>query len=111
MRIAILATLLLLAIYTALAMLKIGRDANATPQQNLTLASRTETLAARLDAEGAALRGGLMAAKEILERKADPPLDAAQFANAAAALSTTGIGAVAPMPTEDAVRAFIGTRA
>jgi len=41
----------------------------------------------------------------------DPPLDAAQFANAAAALSTTGIGAVAPMPTEDAVRAFIGTRA
>ena len=78
MRIAILATLLLLAIYTALAMLKIGREANATPPQNLTLTSRTETLAARLDAEGVALRGGLMAAKEILERSADPPLDAAE---------------------------------
>ncbi len=37
----------------------------------------------------------------------DAPLQAAQFANAAAALSTTGIGAVAPMPTEAAVRDFI----
>lgn len=92
MRIAILATLLLLAIYTALAMLKIGRDANATPQQNLTLASRTETLAARLDAEGAALRGGLMAAKEILERKADPPLDAAEAGLAVANGAAIAVG-------------------
>ncbi|MDP1599308.1 PAS domain-containing sensor histidine kinase [Phenylobacterium sp.] len=92
MRIAILATLLLLAIYTALAMLKIGRDANATPPQNLTLASRTETLAARLDAEGAALRGGLMAAKEILERKADPPLDAAEAGLAVADGAAIAVG-------------------
>ena len=37
----------------------------------------------------------------------DPPLAAARFANAAAALSTTGVGAVAPMPTEAAVRDFM----
>jgi 2-dehydro-3-deoxygluconokinase len=32
---------------------------------------------------------------------------AARYANAAAALSTTGYGAVAPIPTADAVRAFL----
>lgn len=37
----------------------------------------------------------------------DAPPDAARFANAAAALSTTGAGAVAPMPDEAAVRAFL----
>ena len=37
----------------------------------------------------------------------DAPLEAARFANAAAALSTTGVGAVAPMPTEAAVRDFL----
>jgi len=34
----------------------------------------------------------------------DAPLDAARYANAAAALSTTGYGAVAPLPLPDAVR-------
>ena len=35
------------------------------------------------------------------------PLDAARYANAAAALSTTGYGAVAPLPKPDAVRALL----
>jgi 2-dehydro-3-deoxygluconokinase len=37
----------------------------------------------------------------------DAPLDAARYANAAAALKTTGYGAVAPMPRPDAVRRFL----
>lgn len=37
----------------------------------------------------------------------DAPSEAARFANAAAALSTTGVGAVAPMPSEAAVREFL----
>jgi 2-dehydro-3-deoxygluconokinase len=37
----------------------------------------------------------------------DAPVDAARYANAAAALATTGYGAVAPLPTDEAVRAFL----
>jgi 2-dehydro-3-deoxygluconokinase len=37
----------------------------------------------------------------------DAPLQAARYANAAAALSTTGYGAVAPLPKPDAVRALL----
>jgi 2-dehydro-3-deoxygluconokinase len=37
----------------------------------------------------------------------DAPLDAARYANAAAALSTTGFGAVAPLPLPDAVRGLL----
>jgi len=41
----------------------------------------------------------------------DAPLDAARYANAAAALATTGYGAVAPMPRPDAVRRFLAGQA
>lgn len=37
----------------------------------------------------------------------DDPFEAARYANAAAALTTTGYGAVAPIPTADAVRALL----
>ena len=37
----------------------------------------------------------------------DNPFKAARYANAAAALATTGFGAVAPLPTNDAVLAFL----
>lgn len=37
----------------------------------------------------------------------DTPFEAARYANAAAALSTRGYGAVAPMPRKDAVEAFL----
>lgn len=39
------------------------------------------------------------------------PVAAARYANAAAALSTQGYGAVAPMPRRDAVEAFLNERA
>jgi len=38
----------------------------------------------------------------------DALLVAARYANAAAALATTGFGAVAPLPRPDAVRALLG---
>ncbi len=40
----------------------------------------------------------------------DAPRDAAAYANAAAALATTGYGAVAPIPREADVRAFLAKR-
>ena len=39
----------------------------------------------------------------------DSPFDAARYANAAAALATTGFGAVAPLPRDDAVRELLAT--
>jgi len=41
----------------------------------------------------------------------DAPLDAARYANAAAALQTTGYGAVAPMPRPEDVRRFLAGQA
>ncbi|HWL81502.1 MAG TPA: sugar kinase [Roseomonas sp.] len=41
----------------------------------------------------------------------DSPVEAARYANAAAALSTTGYGAVAPMPRPEAVRALLAATA
>jgi 2-dehydro-3-deoxygluconokinase len=41
----------------------------------------------------------------------DDPFAAARYANAAAALSTTGYGAVAPIPRPDAVNALLRGRA
>jgi 2-dehydro-3-deoxygluconokinase len=40
----------------------------------------------------------------------DDPFAAARFANAAAALATTGFGAVAPLPREAEVRALLASR-
>jgi 2-dehydro-3-deoxygluconokinase len=41
----------------------------------------------------------------------DDPFSAARYANAAAALATTGFGAVAPLPRDDAVQALLGKKA
>jgi 2-dehydro-3-deoxygluconokinase len=41
----------------------------------------------------------------------DAPLEAARYANAAAALQTTGYGAVAPMPRPESVRRFLAEQA
>ncbi|WP_286749042.1 ATP-binding protein [Sphingopyxis sp. SCN 67-31] len=83
-RIAILATLLLLAIYTAVAVVRIGSRPQVSTPENALLPARAEALAARLDAEGAALQGGLLVAREILARHPEPPLDAAEAGLSAA---------------------------
>ena len=77
-RIVILSTLLLLAVYTAVAVVRISREPQAQTLENAALPGRAEALAGRVETEGAALRGGLLAARETLQRKADPPLDAAE---------------------------------
>jgi 2-dehydro-3-deoxygluconokinase len=63
---------------------------------------------AALDATGA----GDCFAGNFLSRllAGDAPLEAARYANAAAALSTTGYGAVAPLPFPDAVRGLLEAR-
>ena len=62
-------------------------------------------LVAAVDATGA---GDAFAGAFLARHLAgDAPLEAARYANAAAALSTTGYGAVAPLPRAEAVRALL----
>ena len=75
-RIAILSTLLLLAVYAAAGIGWVGREPREP--SSAALSARADALAARTDAEGAALRGGLLTAREVLLRRPEPPLDAAE---------------------------------
>ncbi len=93
-RIAILSTLLLLALYTAFAVVRITREPQSATLANAVLPGRTEALAARVDVEGAALRGGLLAARSVLQRRPDAPLDAAEAGLAAAAGSARAVAVV-----------------
>jgi 2-dehydro-3-deoxygluconokinase len=70
---------------------------------------RSETIAGHgvhcIDATGAGdCFDGAYAARSLA---GDSPFDAARYANAAAALATTGFGAVAPLPLDGAVRALL----
>jgi two-component system cell cycle sensor histidine kinase PleC len=102
-RVAILSTLLLLAVYTAFAVARIQREPQATTAETAALPGRAATLAARLDAEAASLRGGVLAARETLSHDADRPMDAAEIglrasagaASAVAILGEDGLIAVA----------------
>jgi len=74
----------------------------ATPNQRRRIPGHA---VATVDATGAGdVFGGAFLARRLA---GDDPFAAAGFANAAAALSTTGYGAVAPIPTADRVRAFL----
>ena len=86
--------------------LKLGRDGAmlGTADQRTHVPGRTVDA---LDATGA----GDCFAGALLARLAagDAMLDAVKYANAAAALTTTGFGAVAPLPRPADVRAFIAS--
>lgn len=88
--------------------LKLGQDGAvlATPQARTHVAGHAVNA---VDATGA----GDCFAGSLLARLAagDAMLDALTYANAAAALTTTGFGAVAPIPRPAEVRAFIAARA
>ncbi len=84
--------------------LKLGKDGAllATPQ------TRQRIAAQRVDAVDATGAGDTFAGAflaQLLEGR--DPLAAARWANAAAALKTTGFGAIAPMPSRAAVAAFL----
>ncbi|MEH6678566.1 MAG: ATPase, partial [Phenylobacterium sp.] len=79
-RVAILTTLLLMAVYTAFAVARIQSEPTSASQLGVVLPGRAEALAARLDGEAAALQGGLLAARDALEAQPDAPLAAAETA-------------------------------
>lgn len=71
--------------------------------------SRTRIAAHRVTAVDATGAGDTFAGALLARLLAgDDPFTAARYANAAAALSTTGYGAVAPIPREEAVRVLLG---
>lgn len=89
MRIALLSVLLLLALCALLSLVQLTR---ARPQADgAALIAKTEALAAKVEAEAAALRGGVLAAKESLRRKNASPLDAAETGLAATAGAATAV--------------------
>ena len=70
--------------------------------------SRTRIAAHRVTVVDATGAGDVFAGALLARLLAgDDAFSAARYANAAAALSTTGYGAVAPIPREDAVRALL----
>jgi two-component system cell cycle sensor histidine kinase PleC len=94
-RIAILATLLLLAIYTAAAVVRLSQEPQTATPANAALPPRAEALAARLDTEAVSLRGGLLATRDLLQRDIDQPIDAARAGLSVTAGSGAAMGVVA----------------
>ncbi len=87
-----------------LVLLKLGKDGSmvATREGRTRIPGR---IVKAVDATGA---GDTFAGNFLARLLAgDTAEDAARYANAAAALATTGYGAVAPMPRPDAVRALL----
>jgi two-component system cell cycle sensor histidine kinase PleC len=78
-RIAILAALLLLAVYTAFGVLRLQKDAE-TPPGGAPLAAEASLVASRIEANLAAQRAGLSAASDILQRDPAATMDAAEIA-------------------------------
>lgn len=87
--------------------LKMGKDGAliATPQDRGRVVGHS---VAAVDATGAGDTFDGAFLTRILA--GEHPFDAARYANAAAALSTTGYGAVAPIPTRQAVVTFLAGR-
>ena len=93
-RVAILSALLLLAIYTAAGVVRLRQQPQTATLANTALPQRAEALAARLDTEAASLRGGLLAARNLLQRDDEQPIDAARLALAVTAGSGVAVGVV-----------------
>jgi len=104
---AILATLLLLAVYTAFAVIRITHEPQSSTFASAGLAGRAATLAAQVDGEAASLRAGLAAAVETLARTPDAPIDAAETGlrvTGGAALSVAVLGAEGPVAVSGKAR-------
>ena len=93
-RLAILATLLLLAIYTGIAVVRVRSQPQTATIANMALPQRAEALAAHLDTEAASLRGGMLATRDLLARDLQQPIDAAQMGLAATAGAGLAVGII-----------------
>jgi 2-dehydro-3-deoxygluconokinase len=86
--------------------LKLGKEGSyvATPDERRVVPGR---VVKAVDATGAGdCYGGAFIARIVA---GDDPFEAARYANAAAALSTQGFGAVAPIPRREAVEAVLAS--
>ncbi len=80
LRVLILSSLLLLAVYTFLAVRRIEPGQGGTPRAGGELTGLAQALAARVDTEVVRMRLAALAAAPRLERASDRPLDAAETA-------------------------------
>jgi len=78
-RVAILAALLLLAVYTAFGVKRLQDEAAMAPG-GASLAAEASLVASRIEANLAAQRAGLSAASDILQRDPADTMDAAEIA-------------------------------
>ncbi len=90
-RIAILATLLLLAVYTAFAVWRVQTQPQIATLAAAGLAGRASTLAAQVDNEAAGLRAAALAAAGALSRAPQSPIDAAEAGLAVASGSAIAV--------------------
>ena len=94
-RMATLAALLIITIYTAFAVFQAVSQPQMTTAANQVLAPRTETISAHLDAEASDLRGGVLAARALIRGEVQQPSDAIKTGLAAtggAALAMAVVG-------------------
>ena len=89
-RVATLAALLVLSIYTGFASYQAVTQPQAATLINQALPHRSETLAARLDSEASDLRGGVLAARTLIRAEVQQPDDAIKTG-----LATTGGAGIA----------------
>ncbi len=94
-RIAILAALLLLAVYTAFGVKRLENEAQGRPG-GAPLAAKARLVASRVEANLAAQRAGLSAAADLIKRDPGATMDAAETALRAAGGEAAAIAVVGP---------------
>ena len=104
---AVLSALLMLAVYTVFAVLRLEREAKApvTGSQAEVAAAKVDALAARADADVARLRSALVSAAAVAVRYPQSPMDAAEIGLKAAGPAAR---AVAVVGEDGAVKAIAG---
>ena len=103
-RIAVLLALLILAVYTGFAIVKLERAAQQAPDVGDSAAAAAESLAGRAEGEIARLQAALTAAGAVAQRLPGQPMDAAEAAFKAAHPSARAVALVG----DDGVHAVAG---
>ena len=103
-RIAVLIALLILAVYTGFAVVKLERAARQAPDVGDAAPAAAESLAGHAEGEIARLRAALTAAGAVAQRLPAQPMDAAEAAFKAARPAARAVALVG----DDGVRAVSG---